>query len=308
MDILTHGAPQVRKQGFTAAQRWAVWIVHGEKCYLDGHPIDLQSMQVDHIIPESLAEEPERLTQVLHDFGLPSDFDLNSYENWMPACGTHNNFKRAKVFTPTPLIQMYLEKAAEKAEKAREIEQQSISKTALAKASNLVMREAEALGISTEDFVAFLNQLIDARERGGMYMSETASGLYEEIHFSTRMKIASMIISVPISVIIIAGFAIIRAIYDSIAGGLLFVCVAIAVLLVFLLNLDVRIRLWIYTRFPALLEHRKVNLDLPEIDDELLRAILQSKYNNDDIQLTPTMSISFERALELTGRLPAREI
>ncbi|NKK06075.1 hypothetical protein GFL93_09345 [Rhizobium leguminosarum bv. viciae] len=217
------GALRLRKQGFTAAQRWAVWIVHGERCYLDGHPIDLQSMQVDHVIPESLVEEPERLAQVLHDFGLAPDFDLNSYENWMPACGTHNNLKRAKVFTPTPLIQMHLERAADKAEQAREIERQSISRVAFAKASNVVMREAEALGISTEEFVSFLNQLIDARSEDDWFNAD--------------------------------------ALMDS------------------------------------------TQEQLPEGLDRYLREILRPSHNNSyDIQLTPTVSISFEKALQLTGR------
>ncbi|OWV66097.1 hypothetical protein ATY75_10855 [Rhizobium sp. N122] len=50
-----------KKIRFTAIERWVGFSVHGKKCYIDSHPIDLLSMQVDHIIPEFLLAEPERL-------------------------------------------------------------------------------------------------------------------------------------------------------------------------------------------------------------------------------------------------------
>ncbi|MEE1569438.1 MAG: hypothetical protein V1255_05940, partial [Alphaproteobacteria bacterium] len=61
------------------AQRFAIYVTHGERCYLCYAPIDLKTMQVDHIIPESLLKAPEKLAQVLHEFGLPADFNINSY-------------------------------------------------------------------------------------------------------------------------------------------------------------------------------------------------------------------------------------
>jgi len=79
------------------AQWWTVYSVNAEKCYLDDHPMVGQSMQVDHIIPESMFRDSEELAKVLDLFIFPSDFSLNSYENWLPACPKHNNLKRARV-------------------------------------------------------------------------------------------------------------------------------------------------------------------------------------------------------------------
>jgi hypothetical protein len=284
------GALRLRKQGFTAAQRWAVWIVHGEKCYLDGHPIDLQSMQVDHVIPESLVEEPERLAQVLHDFGLASDFDLNSYENWMPACGTHNNLKRAKVFTPTPLIQMHLERAALKAEQAREIERQSISRAAFAKASNVVMREAEALGISTEDFVSFLDQLIDARRK-----PEGPNLVMEQRR--ARRILPILHIALVVFSLMSVGVAFLALLYVNYIAAIGLIATALAIMVVIYSNNSMGSK-------PSVKIHRKSHngVDIQGIDTKILLDILMQNSREQHIQLTPTMSISFDRALELTGR------
>ncbi|PTE08822.1 hypothetical protein C9427_19390 [Mesorhizobium helmanticense] len=83
----------------------AVYTAHGEKCYICTRPVDFQSMQVDHIIPETLLDNADVLAKVLKIFNLPESFKIDSYENWMPCCGPCNNKKKARVFGPTPLIQ-----------------------------------------------------------------------------------------------------------------------------------------------------------------------------------------------------------
>ena len=58
-----------------------MFTTHGPKCYINNCPIDMQTMEIDHVIPEFLAADRARLDQVIADLGLPSDFDINSYEN-----------------------------------------------------------------------------------------------------------------------------------------------------------------------------------------------------------------------------------
>jgi len=53
--------------------------------------------------------------------GLPSDFDLNSFENWMPAHARCNRIKTDTIFHPTPLIQARMQIAEKRAPKAREL-------------------------------------------------------------------------------------------------------------------------------------------------------------------------------------------
>ena len=117
---------------------------HGARCYLCTKPIDLQSFQVDHIIPESLIDTPAKLAKILEEFGLAPTFNLNSYENWMPACPPCNNTKRDTVFSPAPIIKVLLQKAEKKASVARRAEGKVITNAQLTKALNVVERATSA--------------------------------------------------------------------------------------------------------------------------------------------------------------------
>lgn len=128
------------KYSFTVHERWAVFKAHGEQCYLGREPIDLKTMQVDHIIPESLADDRVRLAEVLTSMGLPMGFDLNSYENWMPSCGPCNNRKRAMVFEPTPIILVEINRAREAADECRRLASQAVRNADIAKALTYLER------------------------------------------------------------------------------------------------------------------------------------------------------------------------
>jgi 5-methylcytosine-specific restriction endonuclease McrA len=125
---------------FSANQRYAIYTVHKEKCYLCQTPIDLQSMEVDHIIPESLLKDPDRLSDVLEQYGLDDSFDLNCPENWLPACERCNRQKSATVFPPTPIIQLHLVRAKNEAQRVSELIEKSVGKAQITKALNLLER------------------------------------------------------------------------------------------------------------------------------------------------------------------------
>lgn len=127
---------------FTAAQRFAVYMTHGEKCYLCGKPIDLMTMEVDHLIPETLIGKPE-LAEILRVIGRPATFELNSYENWLPACRQCNRTKSAIVFQVSPLVQALLQKAATKATDARHREKKTLTDKQLAAAVNAIQQAHE---------------------------------------------------------------------------------------------------------------------------------------------------------------------
>lgn len=91
------------------------------KCYLCRVPLDLTSMVVDHVLPEHLLESPSLFDAAKSALGLPASFDLNSFENWMPACSSCNGKKAALQFEPSLLIQVELQNLAEKADKARRL-------------------------------------------------------------------------------------------------------------------------------------------------------------------------------------------
>ncbi len=145
---------------FSDSERYAVYTVHGERCYMCRKPVDLSSMQVDHVIPEHLLDKPENLAGILNAFGLSEDFDLNSYANWLPACGPCNNRKRGMKFNPTPLIQVELQIAAEKADKAAALASETVSTQKVSRALNTLRRAFEAGG-STDILIEMLQPLLD---------------------------------------------------------------------------------------------------------------------------------------------------
>jgi len=158
---------------FSPAERFAVYETHGEKCYLCGKPIDLKTFEVDHIIPEKLLDDSSRLKEVCDALGRPADFSVNSYANWMPACRPCNGKKQAAVFEPTPIIQVILQTAATRSERAASLAQKTVKKAEIAKALNLLER-ANEFGELDDIVKAALLPLVDFQ------LSERAADLADE--------------------------------------------------------------------------------------------------------------------------------
>jgi hypothetical protein len=139
------------KRRFTNHERYAVYTVHGEKCYMCGCPLVLKTMEVDHIIPEALEDDRAHLATVLNEFGLPADFNLQSFANLLPACGPCNNLKRQRVFAASPLIQRQLQIAAEHAPEVAEFALSTVSKQRISKALTVIQIARTAGDLSPED-------------------------------------------------------------------------------------------------------------------------------------------------------------
>ena len=129
-------------------------------------------MQVDHIIPEQLLGDPKRLKEVLERFGLLNDFDLNSYENWLPSCGPCNQSKGTKLFNPAPNIEFVLKRAAGKAGTARKLEAKAVSDAKLAQAINEINRAVESATLEEKHVNAIIASF---RE----HSPELLKGVYE---------------------------------------------------------------------------------------------------------------------------------
>lgn len=131
------------KYKFSNAEKYAIFLVHGMRCYLCGAPLDLISMTVDHVIPEHLLANPSLLDSTMSTLGLPASFELNSFENWMPACGSCNSKKAAIQFHPSLLIQAELQHLGKKAEKARRLRDEIVSSRRISIALNVLERAKE---------------------------------------------------------------------------------------------------------------------------------------------------------------------
>lgn len=149
----------MNKRSFTPSERFAVYVTHNEKCYMCNRPLDLITMDVDHVIPESLLSSPQRLAEVLRTLGRPKTFNVHSYENWLPACRSCNGRKLDEVFDPSPLIQLHLQRAQRHAAAAAELASETISKKRIANALNLLQRANEG-GDLTDETRVLLEPLV----------------------------------------------------------------------------------------------------------------------------------------------------
>lgn len=111
------------KYQFSPIQRMAIWKAHNEKCTYCGELVPFNDLEIDHILPESLLDHPDNLERIKLEYGLGSEFDVNSYSNWLPSCSSCNNRKRNRPFSESS-TRFYIEMVAiPKYEKIRKLEQ-----------------------------------------------------------------------------------------------------------------------------------------------------------------------------------------
>ncbi len=128
---------------FSGFERFAVFQVHGSRCYMCNETIDLKTMEIDHIIPEVLIKTPELLADHLKLLGLPSEFDVNSYDNWLPACRSCNGKKKDNIYEAAPIHLACLKRARDGAAKCRAAEGRAVRNADVAKSLNYLERAAE---------------------------------------------------------------------------------------------------------------------------------------------------------------------
>jgi hypothetical protein len=112
---------------FTKAERWAVWSAHDGHCFWCEQPFEYKFCTIDHVIPEKLINEPEKLRAIAEFYKLDSDFSLNSFANWVPAHQHCNSSKSSTLFEPSPAFLFILVKVKRRAPRARAIHKKAIS-------------------------------------------------------------------------------------------------------------------------------------------------------------------------------------
>lgn len=125
---------------FSDAERWAVFTVQGDACYVCRRPLDLFTMEIDHVLPESLLKKPDLFEQHRKALGLGTDFNINGFENWLPICNGCNKAKSDTVFLPSLLIQRQLQGAKLKSGKARAVADEIPTKRQLARSLGMLLR------------------------------------------------------------------------------------------------------------------------------------------------------------------------
>ena len=101
-------------QAFTTPHRHAIWAAYGYKCFYCREPLGWDGVQVDHVVPEYLAKEPQDRARVFRDLGLPDDWSLTADQNLVAACDQCNARKRDRIPEPKQVM-LWLTEARDKA-------------------------------------------------------------------------------------------------------------------------------------------------------------------------------------------------
>ncbi len=80
--------------------REALWRSYKKQCFYCNKQLSLKTLQIDHVIPQSLGKE-----NAIKEYMLEDDFELDSYYNLVPTCYVCNNSKRDKAY---PKNQMFI--------------------------------------------------------------------------------------------------------------------------------------------------------------------------------------------------------
>ena len=82
--------------------RHALWQKHSKRCAYCTESITLSEVEIDHVLPESLRNDPS-LPAHLERYGLPADFSLSSLGNLLPAHSHCNRKKSSRILDESHL-------------------------------------------------------------------------------------------------------------------------------------------------------------------------------------------------------------
>lgn len=123
--------------------RVAIWEVYEHmNSYAKDDLLDFREMEIDHIIPQSAYEKPEKLKKILDTLRLPADFEMNSLKNYTPTRRKQNLGKSNKVSDNIVISQMAaaLNEAAEKEDKIlKKIEEYHMKNDVISTAANIAV-------------------------------------------------------------------------------------------------------------------------------------------------------------------------
>lgn len=101
---------------FNHIEKETLYKSYEKKCFYCGELIYFRELHIDHVVPEHLFKKQELLEDLKKQCGIPNDFNINSYNNWVPAHARCNLKKAGKPFSVSSTI-YYLELINNKLEK-----------------------------------------------------------------------------------------------------------------------------------------------------------------------------------------------
>lgn len=152
------------KKTFTTAESAAVWLAYEGICTLCETPIvDLRSNTVDHVLPENLQNKPREFEAIKKLYGLPDDFDLNDFPDWVAAQPKCNSRKGETILEGTQAVGMIIARARRIGEKARRMHARMIREREFAAIVAELDGQIKA-GLASIDQLVVLRALLEEAE------------------------------------------------------------------------------------------------------------------------------------------------
>jgi hypothetical protein len=161
-------ATKRKKRRSSYAERYAVWLCHGPKCWWCHEPLRIWETTIDHVLPESLLDDEAARRDILTQYGLPESFNINGYENWLP-CHTHcNQQKGAIALTFVPGHKAILDRLKSKAGEAERAARSVTANIAKDKVFRSIFAGLEQRTISVRDLEDLLQAFVEDPRKAGM--------------------------------------------------------------------------------------------------------------------------------------------
>jgi hypothetical protein len=155
----------MKKYRFSGEQQYALWRVYGKKCFYCQELLTFEEVTIDHVLPESILDNTEKLTTIKTEYGLGDEFLINDYCNWVPAHSHCNRRKGAALYRHAPALIAVLEEIKRKGEQARE-EEKRLNKNL--KSSEVLNKLGIALRkgvVSKDDVMLVIGRIPHKQER-----------------------------------------------------------------------------------------------------------------------------------------------
>lgn len=85
--------------------RYCVWAEHDVRCFWCEEPVLFRDVTVDHVIPSSTTAED--LVGMKREYGLPDEFQIESFENFVPAHVLCNIRKKTEVHAAHVMAEVF---------------------------------------------------------------------------------------------------------------------------------------------------------------------------------------------------------
>ena len=142
------------------ADRYAFYLAYEQICGYCRRPLKLKDFDIDHIIPESAAADEQKWRNVLRDYGLPPEFDVQADGNRIAACRPCNGEKHGRLL-PQGQVAILHSTAAKKAQQIHTLREEIVSQRNL---QRLLARLGKALSqgsLQREDVLELLGDTPD---------------------------------------------------------------------------------------------------------------------------------------------------